>query len=189
MLLLVGAALGLVAGLLTGGSLQNLLARRLRWPLLVVAAFLIRELEIHTPLATSSLAPATFVLSLLVLIGWTIWHREELPGVLLVTAGMALNLAVVLANGGRMPVATSVAHLGPAQLQADGVWAEYTVMGPGTRFGWLGDWILMPQPIGRLFWQAYSPGDLVSLVGITIVLFLATRPRRTPTSQGAITTP
>jgi hypothetical protein len=188
-LLLAGAALGLVAGLLTGGSVHNLLARRLRWPLLVVAAFLVRELEIRTPLATSGLAPATFVLSLLVLIGWTIWHRDELPGILLVTAGMVCNLAVVLANGGRMPVAASVAHLGPAQLQADGAWAEYAVMGSGTRLGWLGDWILLPQPIGRLFWQAYSPGDFVSLVGITVVLFLATRPRRAPAVRGAITTP
>jgi len=187
-LLLIGAALGLLAGLLTGGSFHNLLARRLRWPLLVVAAFLIRELEIHTPLATSSLAPAAFILSLLVLIGWTLWHRDELPGIWLVAAGMTLNVAVAGANGGHMPVAAEAAHLGPPQLQVQGTWAEYALMGPDTHLGWLGDWILMPSPIDRLFPQAYSPGDFVSLVGMTTVLFLATRPRRDPARHGAITT-
>ena len=188
MLLLIGAALGLIAGLLTGGTLRNLLARRLRWPLLVLAAFLVRELEIRTALADSGLAPATFVLSLVVLIGWTLWHRDELPGVWLVAAGMTLNLAVTLANGGHMPVVRAAAHLGPPQLQEQGTWAEYTVMGDDTRLGWLGDRILLPGPLGRLLPQAYSPGDLVSLVGITALLFLATRPRGRPAEQGAITT-
>lgn len=188
MLLLAGAALGLIAGLLTGGSFHNLMARRLRWPLLVVAAFLVRELEIHTPLATSWLAPVTFVASLLVLIGWTLWHLDELPGIWVVTAGMAMNLAVVLANGGRMPVDAAVAHLGPAALTQQGHWAEYALMGPATRIGWLGDWILLPPPIGRIFAQAYSPGDLVALVGITVVMFLTTKPRGAQVTQGAITT-
>jgi Family of unknown function (DUF5317) len=187
-LLLLGAAVGLVAGLLTGGSFGNLLARRLRWPLLVVGAFLVRELLIHTPLADSNLAPVAFVLSLLVLIGWTLWHRDELPGMLIVAAGMTLNLAVVLANGGRMPVTPAAAHLGPPALQQQGYWAEYALMGDGTRLSWLGDWIVLPAPIDRVFPQAYSPGDMVALVGITIVLFLATRARGGQVRQGAITT-
>jgi Family of unknown function (DUF5317) len=188
MLLLIGAAVGLVAGLLTSGSLNNLLARRLRWPLVVVAAFLVRELEIRTPLADSSLAPATFVLSLVVLIAWTLWHRDELPGIWLISVGMTMNLAVALANGGHMPVVPAAAHLGPPQLQEHGAWAEYALMTADTRLGWLGDWILLPGPLGRLLPQAYSPGDLVSLVGITIVLFLSTRPREEPVERGAITT-
>src|SRR5262245_33013497 len=155
-LLLAGAALGLVAGLLTGGSFGNLLARRLRWPLLVVAAFVVRELLIRTPFATSDLVPAAFVLSLLVLIRWAVWHRHELPGILIVAAGMTLNLVVVLANGGRMPVAAGAAHLGPSALQEQGYWAEYALMGPDTRLGWLGDWILLPAPLSRVFQQAYS---------------------------------
>jgi Family of unknown function (DUF5317) len=187
-LLLIGAALGLVAGLLTGGSIHSLLARRLRWPLVVLAAFLVRELEVRTPLADSSLAPLTFVLSLAVLIGWTLWHRDELPGIWLVAAGMTLNLAVALANGGHMPVVPAAAHLGPPQLQEQGSWAEYTLMGEDTRLGWLGDWITLPGPLGRLLPQAYSPGDMVSLLGITAVLFLGTRPRRGTAEQRAITT-
>lgn len=188
MLLLVGALVGLVAGLLTGGSVHNLLARRLRWPLVVVAAFVVRELEIRSPLGSTDLAPPLFVLSLLVLIAWTLWHRHELPGIWLVTSGMTLNLLVVLANTGHMPVAAAAAHLGPRQLQDQGVWAEYVLMGPGTRLGWLGDWLLLPWPVSRVFPQAYSPGDMVSLAGLGVVLFFGTRPRQLRETQGAITT-
>jgi hypothetical protein len=187
-LLIVGAALGLVAGLLTGGSVGNLLARRLRWPLVVIAAFLVKELEFRSPLGNSPLGPPMFVLSLAVLIAWTFWHRDELPGILLVTLGMSMNLAATLANAGHMPVSAPAAALGPPQLLAVGTWAEYTLMGPGTHLGWLGDWILFPGVLGRLFPQGYSPGDLVSLVGLTAVLFLATRPRGTSEKPRAITT-
>jgi hypothetical protein len=188
MLLLVGAVIGLLAGLLTGGSIQNLLSRRLRWPVLVIAAFLVKELEVRSPLGTSPAAPAVFVLSLAVLVAWTLWHRDELPGVWIVAIGMSMNLLATLANGGRMPVAAAVAYLGPPQLAQQGSWAEYTIMNAGTRLGWLGDWVLFPGLFGRIFPQAYSPGDLVSLVGLTVVLFLATRPGPARQPQGAITT-
>jgi len=93
-----------------------------------------------------------------------------------------------LANGGHMPVAAAAVHLGPPQLRAVGTWAQYGVMGSGTRLGWLGDWIQFPGLVGRFFPQAYSPGDLVSLVGLSVVLFLATRPRRAARARRAITT-
>jgi Family of unknown function (DUF5317) len=188
MLIVIGALLGFVAGLLTGGSARNLLALRLRWPLVVIAAFVVRELEIRTALSTSPLAPAVFVASLLALIGWVVWHRDRLPGIWLVAVGMTLNLVVVLANGGRMPVVAAAAHLGPPQLQQTGVWAEYALMGPGTRLAWLGDWVLLPQPVGHILPQAYSAGDLVTLVGLALVMFRATRPRRLTAPREAITT-
>lgn len=99
-----------------------------------------------------------------------------------------MNLAVVLANGGRMPVAPAAAHVGPPQLLEHGSFAQYILMGPDTRLSWLGDWILLPPPIGQLFPQAYSPGDLVSMAGFAVVLFLATRPDPKSTSSGVITT-
>ena len=188
MLLVAGAILGLVAGLLTGGSIQNVLSRRMRWPLVVIVAFLVKELEIRTPLGFTGAAPFLFVLSLAVLIAWTIWHVRELPGIWMVGVGMTMNLVVVLANGGRMPVISQAAlRFGPRELADQGVWAQYAVMGPDTRLNWLADWILVPRPLGIVFPQAYSPGDLVSLVGLTVVMFLITRPRHRPAVEGAIT--
>jgi uncharacterized protein DUF5317 len=186
-LLAAGGLVGLVVGLLTGGDLRNLLQRRLRWPLVVIAAFVIRELEVRTPLGSAAWGPAIFALSLAVLLVWAAWHHDRLPGIWLVVVGIGMNLLVVIVNGGRMPVALAAAHLGPAQLRDQRTFAQYQLAGPDTRLGWLGDWIVLPPPIGLLFPQAYSPGDMVSAVGFAVVLFLATRPPRSA-RRGAITT-
>src|SRR5262249_5131423 len=129
MLLIVAAVLGLGAGLVAGGSLGNLIERRLRWPLVVIAAFLVKELEFRSPLGNSPLGPPAFVLSLAVLIAWPLWHRHELPGIVLVTLGLAMNLVVIVANAGHMPVVVAAASEGPEQLRTQGVWAQYVLMG------------------------------------------------------------
>ena len=188
MLLALGGLVGLVAGLLTGGSLHNLLERRLRWPLVVIAAFVVRELEIRTPVGSAAWAPAIFATSLAVLLVWAAWHHDRLPGIWLIVVGIGMNLLVVLVNGGRMPVAPAAAHLGPAQLRDQGTFAHYALAGPDTRLGWLCDWIVLPPPIGWLLPQAYSPGDLVSMAGFAVVLFLATRAAQKKPKTGAITT-
>lgn len=187
MLLIVTAAAGLIAGLVTGGSLHNVVSRRLRWPLVVLGGLLVKELIQRTAVVSPAAVPPLFALSLLVVVAWTVWHRSVLPGILLVSLGMTLNLIVVVANGGHMPVAPAALHLGPAQLQQQGVWAQYVVMGAGTRLGLLGDWILLPGVAGRLLPQAYSPGDVVSAAGLLAALFWITRPV-SPARQEAITT-
>jgi hypothetical protein len=180
MLLAAGSALGLISGLISGGRLQNLIGRRVRWPLVVFAAFAAREVLIHTPLSDSTLwASAIAVTSSAVIALWALWHVRELPGIWLVSAGVTLNLVVMLANGGHMPADPASAYLGPPQLREKGVWAMYVLMGPHTRLNWLGDRLFMPWPISRAFPQAYSIGDLISLAGLTVVLFAATRPVRT----------
>ncbi|HKF17183.1 MAG TPA: DUF5317 family protein [Candidatus Dormibacteraeota bacterium] len=189
MLLALGGAIGLVAGLLTGGNLRNLLERRLRWPLVVIGALVVRELEIRTPVGSAAWGPAIFALSLALLMVWAAWHHDRLPGIWLVVLGIGMNLLVVLVNGGRMPVAVAAAHLAPAELREQGTFAQYALAGPDTRLGWLGDWIVLPPPIGWLFPQAYSPGDIVSLAGFAVVMFLATRPDSRSTRRRVITTP
>ena len=187
MLLVIGALLGLAAGLATGGSMRNLGQRRLRWPLVVLAALLVKEAGIRTPLATAAAAPWIFVLSLVGLIAWALWHHDRLPGIWLVALGIGLNLAVVVANGGHMPVPVEQARRGPPVLMEHGTWGQYIIAGPATRLAWLEDWIVLPGPIGRLFPQAYSPGDLVAFVGMVVVLFLATRPVERRPDRRAIT--
>jgi hypothetical protein len=188
--LLFGAAAGLLAGLVTGGSLKRFATVRIAWPmlLLLVVALAIKGLGIYGPLARSNLTPWLFLLSNLALVFWAVWHRDQLRGVELVALGITLNLIVVIANLGHMPVTPALAHRGPPELLRYGVWGQYVLASPSTRLNWLSDWIQLPGPIGRVFPQAYSPGDLVSSVGLAVVLFLLTRPLRF-SQPGAITIP
>lgn len=181
MLLVAGAVLGLLGGMVAGGRLHQLLELRLRWPAVAVAALLVRAAGLHGPLSGSDLAPPLFTISLVVLILWALWHRAVLRGVWLLALGMLMNLAVVVANGGRMPVSRALVRPSSPLLR-HGVWGQYGLAGPHTRLALLGDWIAVPQPLGRIFPEIYSPGDIVTAVGLAVVLFLVIRP---PDQQAA----
>ena len=173
---MAGAVAGLAVGLAGGGSLRPLLALRLRWPLVVVAALAVRIFGVLGPLATWAFTPLLFTASLTALLAWALWHRDSLRGASLIAAGLALNLAVVLANGGRMPVARAAAGSASSALMRNGVWGQYALAGPGTQLGWLDDWLLMPAPLNRIFRETYSAGDLLVCVGLGLVFYYATRP-------------
>jgi hypothetical protein len=175
MLLLVALVVGLVLGVATGGKLGNLSNVRFRWPLLIVAVLLVKEVGLLTPLNRVDGVQVVYVISLAALVGWTVWHFDLLPAVWLVSIGAALNLVVVVANGGRMPVAPELA----GHLVERGHIGQYTVMGPGTNLGWLADWIGVPGPLGG----AYSPGDIVVALGIGAVAFLTTRRHTVPATK------
>jgi hypothetical protein len=169
MLLLVALLLGLIAGIATGGSLGNLANVSIRWPWLVVAALVVREAAVLSPFSGIDGVQYVYVVALAALVAWTAWHATRLRGAWIVAVGAAMNLAVVIANGGRMPVATALA----GRLVDRGHIGQYAVMGPGTNLGWLGDWIGVPGPLGG----AYSPGDAVIAIGIAAIIFFATRQR------------
>ena len=160
---------GIVLGLAGGGNLSNLARLKFRWPLLLVAAVALRYVVIFTPLNRVDGAQYVYALSLALIVLWTVWHLRRLPGVWLVTAGGILNLVVVLANGGRMPVDATLAarQLGGVLAQRGHI-GQYAVMGPDTHLNPLGDWLsLGPLP------EAYSPGDLLIAMGIALVILIS----------------
>jgi Family of unknown function (DUF5317) len=167
LLFLFAIVLGLAAGLLTGGRIHNLGQVRFRWPWLVVVAVIVREAVLLTPLNAIDGAQYLYVLSLAGIAAWTVLHWNRLRGIWLVSAGSVLNVLVILANSGRMPVAAELA--GPA-LTGRGTIGQYTVMGPQTNLNALGDWIRL-YPLR----EAYSPGDVLIAIGLAIVVFLAVR--------------
>jgi hypothetical protein len=177
MLLLAALVLGLVLGVATGGKLGNLSNLRFRWPYFVLAMLLIKEVGLITPLSRVDGIQIVYAISLAAVVGWTIWHVDRLPGVWLVSVGSALNLVVVVANGGRMPVAPELAARGTHILVDRGVVGQYVLMGPGTHLNWLADWLAIPDPVGSWLLEAYSPGDVLVALGIAIVAFLATKRR------------
>ena len=96
-----------------------------------------------------------------------LWQNRDHPWLLLVLFGLALNTLTMLANGGRMPLATgALAQAGGMArpiglLDAD---ARYVVGGAGTRLAALGD--SLPIRVGG-FGAVLSPGDLLIAVGLS----------------------
>jgi hypothetical protein len=169
MVWLAAIAVGIVAGIAMGGKVGKLTRLRFRWPWIVLAAVIVRAATVLPPLNRIDGSRWAYVAALTVVLAWTIWHIDRLPGIWLVAAGSALNLFEIAANGGRMPVAPQVA----SSLIQHGPVGQYTVMGSGTHLNWLADWIVVRW--GPL--EAYSPGDLIVAVGIAVVIVLAMRSR------------
>lgn len=164
-------AIGLVGGFAAGGKLGNLVHLRFRWPWFVVGALVVRVAAVLTPLNRIDGIQYVYAATLAALVAWTVWHIGRIAGIWLVTAGAALNLVVIAANGGRMPVAPEIA----GALVQRGQIGQYTLMSADTHLNWLADWIAIPGPLARVLREAYSPGDLIVAVGIAMVVLLAMR--------------
>ena len=175
MLFVLGALAGLLAGLATGGSARNLAGVRLAQPWIPIVALAVKEVSLYTQGSGTWVPLVLYPLSQVLLAAWCLWHARRLRGAVVVAAGIGLNVLAIALNGGRMPVSPALAAQGPRALVETGHYAQYVLAGPDTHFAWLGDWIGFPGALGRLFPQAYSPGDLVSFAGIALVLFLAVR--------------
>ena len=169
MLFLISIAAGAVAGLVTGGSLTRV-RLDVRGGVLVIGVLAIRAVTQFTPLRGVDGAQYVWALTLAAAVAWCVWNLHRLRGIWIVALGGGLNLAVILANGARMPVSPDV-----ATVRAHVV--EYIAMTPDTRLNWLGDWIGIPGTAGSALWGAYSPGDIVLSAGAVVVVALAMRSR------------
>jgi uncharacterized protein DUF5317 len=169
MMWLLAIAFGLLLGLAGGGNLSNLARLKFRLPWLLVGAVVVREAVTFTPLSRVDAARYVYMLSLALIVLWTVWHLKLLPGIWLVTAGALSNLIVLAANGGRMPVALDLARteLGGVLVQRGQI-GQYTLMGPDTHLNGLADWLSI-WPLA----QAYSPGDLLIAIGLALVILVA----------------
>jgi hypothetical protein len=178
---LAALAIGVVGGLATGGKIGSLARLRFRWPWLIVAALFLRVAAVLPPLSRIEWGQWVYVGALTVVLAWTIWHIDRLPGIWLVAAGSAVNLFVIAANGGRMPVAPELA----GALVQRGQVGQYTLIGPSTHLNWLADWIGLPGPLH----EAYSPGDLIVAAGIAMVVLLAMRRKPQETRRRIVNDP
>jgi hypothetical protein len=185
-LLVAAAFLGLILGPLTGGDLWAITRVRVRWPLVVLIALVIKELGERTPLSqVQGFDPAVYTASLTVLVLWTICHVRALPGVWIVTLGMALNLAVVIANGAHMPVTPEIARYGPPQIFEHGTLGQYVLQNAHTQLAFLDDRIPLPGVLNDWLHEAYSVGDLVATLGMFVLGLLLSRLPAAPDEQPA----
>jgi len=104
MLLLYAIVAGLLAGSVAGGRIGALADLHIRWLGVAVAGLAFQVALFHPIVAEriGDLGPALYVGSTLAVFA-ALLRNLSLPGMPIVAAGAALNLMVILANGGTMP--------------------------------------------------------------------------------------
>lgn len=166
--------LALFAGKLLGGSLGNLGATRIRgsWLAFVaiglqVAAFPAGLLPWSTPAAV---AKALWLVSYAFLVAMLVWNRR-LPGVAIIAAGVASNLAAILANDGLMPVRQSALAAAGRHYRVH----DNSILLAHPHLALLIDRWAVPHwlPLGNVF----SLGDVLIALGTFVTIVLAMRRR------------
>ena len=122
------------------------------------------------------LASACLVSSLVGLLAF-IWLNRKQPGMWVLGLGLAMNLLVIAANGGLMPISpTTVAELYPSLPQEAGLvdnrlgWSKNIVLSAaGTHFAYLSDCILIPAWVPWRY--AFSLGDILIAMGVFWLLW------------------
>jgi len=179
MLRLAVIILVMVVALLRGGSLRNFAALQLRWLPLVIAGFVL-QLLIFTPFGLAPLvAVATlpiYVLSLALIVIW-VAANWRIPGMALIAIGLALNVAVIAANGGHMPVLPEGARLAgqyEAIAAGDPRTSKHELMSSEQAQLWLlSDIIVIPSGVPGAV--VLSVGDIVLTIGIAILCYSTIR--------------
>jgi hypothetical protein len=114
-----------------------------------------------------------FVFSTILLLAFC-WRNRQYAGMWLVATGIALNMAVMLANGATMPVnPASLREMTNIDLPAysliegskDQVLPDELASLP-----WLGDRLLLPGPFASL--AVWSIGDVMLIIGVARLLWL-----------------
>jgi len=174
--LLLGVFLGLVAGLLAGGRLDNLVAVRLRWIGLFFLAFALRigteaALARGIPLAESLRLPLLLGAYGLLLIA--LYRNRHYPGLLIALVGILANATAILVNGGHMPIwepSLRAAGLGPTDVTSSLHVILPAPLDSGflAHAGFLGDVIPIPFPF---LTNVASLGDLFLAGGFAFFLF------------------
>ena len=176
-MLIAGILLGLLLGLRAGGRLDNLGNIQLRWPLLLVAAVIVRFgtealLNAGVDIVEMLRAPLLATGFVLLLIG--LWVNRFYPGLSVTFVGVLLNGLVIVLNGGYMPIwATSLEAAG---LTPEDVTSALHIIVPGEAADFfvralvLGDIIPIPIPIIQ---NVASLGDLFLTAGLAFFLFAA----------------
>jgi hypothetical protein len=176
-ILLVALAVALLAAFLRGGSLRNLADFHLEWGWLAGLALVIQIAAIYWATGDSYLylQRGALVVSSLLLLP-VVWRNRRSPGLALIGLGLALNLTVMVANGGFMPITPeAVARIEHENLivHLDGLERMSGSKGivlprEETALWVLSDIFIIPPPFPVA--SAFSLGDALVAVGAFIFL-------------------
>lgn len=173
----------LLAAILTGWLAGIIVARlrkqtwtipEVRLPWLVVLGFLPQLLAFYLPATRDRMpdawAAACLIVSDVVLLAFCLFNHR-LAGMWLLAVGTMLNLLVITANGGFMPISPKIANqlIEPNLMVAltvgerFGAGKDILLLPMDTRLAWLSDTLLMPAWFPNRF--AFSPGDTLISCG------------------------
>lgn len=174
MILLVAALAGLLVALLRGGTIRGLAFLPIQGRAVVLVAFLMQLPLLYFPAEKGSfhlnIERYLLLLSYLPILGM-VWRNIGLSGFRAIGLGLLLNMTVMMANGGFMPIQ-------PAVLESFGHQHMVTKMEPGyrvlhskdllltreeTRLWILSDVFAFDPPL--LSPTAFSPGDVLIATG------------------------
>jgi hypothetical protein len=180
MILLLAIAVAIVIALARGGRFASLVNVPVRWGVLPILAFAVQALFIYQAPEQQDSSIWSWqewlFLSSHVLLLVTVWVNRSLPGMLWVGAGLLLNLVVMVANGGWMPVA-------PQAVIRAGYSGLASSLEPGTRL-FSSKNIVLPaestalQPLSDVFVLArpfpvpsvFSVGDVFVALGVLLLI-------------------
>ncbi|WAH36756.1 DUF5317 family protein [Alicyclobacillus dauci] len=156
-------AIGIVWAYLTKRDLRSLLSMRFKYPYLILSALVFQILFNTMPIGHSGLMTVLYVLSFgCIVIGLMMnWNK---PGFKLILVGSMLNLLVILANDGTMPVYLGTAHLLHLSQGSDYL-ATHHFIDSNAWDWWLSDWLPLPLFI-------MSPGDIFVGIGVIQLVLL-----------------
>jgi hypothetical protein len=179
MILAAAFALSIAWGLARGGTWGAVASLPLRWGGVALLAFALQIYLIYFPEARTegAFSPRVLILtaSYLLLFG-VVWKNRALPGIWLIGAGLVANFAVMLANGGYMPITrealAAVGHLGNVTSSEPGarVLATKDVVLPReqTQLWFLSDILVLPPPFPIP--SVFSLGDLMIAAGVFLLV-------------------
>jgi len=134
-------------GLARGGSLKRLANLPIRWGWIALVAFGLQIYLIYFPEPSNEglFSPRVVVLTAsYVMLFAVLWENRMLPGVWLIGLGLAANFAVMLLNGGYMPITAQA-------LQQVGHSRTIVGIGSGARVSGTKD-IVLPQEATIAWW-------------------------------------
>jgi len=164
--MLYGLLAGVLIGRLAGGNLARLEHVAIRWAPLAMIGLLAQLVLFLQPVAerVGELGMPVYVASTaLVLV--VVVRNARIPGLALVAAGAASNLAAIVANGGYMPAsAGALAALGKS------ISAGYSnsALVPAPALAPLTDVFAMPRWVP--FANVFSIGDVMICVGVAVAV-------------------
>ncbi len=162
MFILYAVPIGLLAGIVTGGRLSRLGELSLRWAPLAVLGLVAQVVVFSGPVASriGSLGVPLYVGST-ALVLLVVVRNARVPGMVLVAAGAASNLAAILANGGFMPASAQALAAAGKRIAAG--YSNSAVL-PDPALEPLTDLFAMPAWLP--FANVFSVGDVLIAAGV-----------------------